>query len=126
MMLLKEKYIDFWERVSTTINNALKTREVANISMSSKIVSQTGNTNLTINIELMPPIDSIVHVGDHVIHHEHGEGTVVWINENPQAKLPIKIHFQQKKFYLLVGMDLKEYPNLEHHRFSSIMNYKQP
>lgn len=70
-------------------------------------------------------MDIGVNVGDVLQHHEHGEGVITWINPNPYAKLPIKVHFGQKQFFLMVGKDLKEYPSMQYHKFSSIMRYKR-
>lgn len=63
-------------------------------------------------------------VGDYLVHSEHGEGWVAWINSNPNAKLPIKIHFREKAMFLMIGLDLKEYPDMPFNKFVSIMQYK--
>jgi len=52
---------------------------------------------------------SIIKVGDQYRHRKWGTGMIEWINPNPQAKYPIKMHFKKLHVYCYFNVHGMQY-----------------
>jgi len=54
-----------------------------------------------------------MRVGDQYKHRQWGIGMITWINPNPKAKYPIKMHFKDKHVFGFFNAHGLQYKNQE-------------